>query len=159
MARFILTLALSVCLPALGLTGLYCALLSCTTGSAPFQLIVHRDETVMQCFRCLVWSYECICAVFPPRWNTPRGDRRTWSWPESILHRHSSWTTETWGLCLACIWWVAPKLKKTNIPSSPPGTMRVMQKEQRCVMSTKLLVSADSDPYLEKATLCIISVM
>lgn len=44
--------------------------------------------------------------VFPPRWNTPKGGLRTWSWPESILRRHSSWTTETWGPCLASIWWV-----------------------------------------------------
>lgn len=116
---------------------------------------------VMQYCRCHVDLMSASVLFSLPRWNTLRGERRTWSWPGSILLRHSSWTTETWGPCLACIWWVTTcaKAKENKHHLFSSWHIKVLQGEQRCLMPQKVLVSADSDSYLGKAVICIISEM
>lgn len=57
---------------------------------------------------------QSFSTAFSHRWSTLRGGWRTWSWPESISPRRWGWTTETWGHCSGCTWWVSLCIKRTR---------------------------------------------
>ena len=90
------------------------------------------DVFTWGCHVLLIQMSSCHCLncpsaqlnAFSHRWSTLKGDWKTWTCPESILPRRWGWTTETWGHCLVCTWWVRLCMERKWIEKAKKNNSR-----------------------------------